>query len=45
MRPADRALLLLAAGVCAFALCFVDAARLRMAAGADAAERLSLIHI
>jgi len=39
MRPADRAFLLLAAGFCAFALCFVDAARLRAAAGPDEAER------
>lgn len=43
MRPADRAFLLLAVGVCAFALCFVDAARLRMAAGPDAAERMRLV--
>ena len=43
MRPADRALLALAAGFCAFALCFVDAARLRAAAGADEAERTRLV--
>lgn len=43
MRPADRALLTLAAGVCGFALCFVDAARLRAAAGADEAERTRLV--
>ncbi|MFA5124111.1 hypothetical protein [Zavarzinia sp.] len=43
MRPADRALLLLAAGGCAFALCFADAARLRAAAGPDEAERTRLV--
>ncbi|WP_310451913.1 hypothetical protein [Sulfuritalea sp.] len=43
MRPADRAFLLLAAGICAFGLCFVDAARLRAAAGADEAERTRLV--
>lgn len=43
MRPADRAFLLLAAGLCAFALCFVDAARLRAAAGPDEAERTRLV--
>lgn len=43
MRPADRALLLLAAGICAVALCFADAAHLRAAAGADEAERLRLV--
>ncbi|MDK9715434.1 MAG: hypothetical protein OEL86_15245 [Sulfuritalea sp.] len=43
MRPADRALLLLVAGGCAFGLCFVDAARQRAAAGADEAERTRLV--
>ena len=43
MRPADRALLALAAGICGFALCFVDGARLRVAAGADEAERTRLV--
>ena len=43
MRPADRALVLLLAGVAAFTLCFADAARLRGAAGADEAERTRLV--
>jgi len=43
MRPADRALLALAAGICGFALCFVDAARLRAVAGPDEAERTRLV--
>ena len=43
MRPADRALLLLAVGIGAFALCFADAARLRAGAGADEAERTRLV--
>ena len=43
MRPADRAMLLLLAGIGAFALCFVDAARLRTAAGEDEAERTRLV--
>ena len=43
MRHADRALLVLAAGICAFALCFVDTVRLRAAAGADEAERTRLV--
>ena len=43
MRPADRALLALAAGICGFALCLVDAARLRAAAGEDDAERTRLV--
>jgi len=43
MRPADRAALLLLAGLAAFALCFVDAARLRAAAGEDEAERTRLV--
>jgi hypothetical protein len=43
MRPADRAMLLLLAGIGAFALCFVDAARLRAAAGEDEAERTRLV--
>lgn len=43
MRPADRAALLLLAGLAAFALCFVDAARLRAAAGEDEAARTRLV--
>ena len=43
MRPADRAVLLLVAGIGAFALCFADAARLRAAPGADEAERTRLV--
>jgi hypothetical protein len=43
MRPADRAIVVLLAGLGAFVLCFVDAARLRAAAGADEAERLRLV--
>ena len=43
MRPADRAMLLLLAGIGAFALCFVDASRLRAAAGEDEAERARLV--
>lgn len=43
MRPVDRAFLLLAVGICAVALCFVDAARLRAAAGPDEAERTRLV--
>ena len=43
MRPADRALVLLLAGVAAFALCFADAARLRATAAADEAERTRLV--
>ena len=43
MRPADRAFLLLAAGTCAFGLCFVDAARLRLAGEGDEAERMQLV--
>jgi hypothetical protein len=43
MRPADRAMLLLLGGIGAFALCFVDAARLRAAAGEDEAERTRLV--
>ena len=43
MRPADRALLLLLAGIGAFALCFADAARVRATAGADATECTRLV--
>lgn len=43
MRPADQALLTLAAGICGFALCFVDAASLRAAAGAEEAECTRLV--
>ena len=43
MRPADRAFVFLFAGMAAFALCFVDAARLRAAAGPDEAERTRLV--
>ncbi len=43
MRPADRAIALLVAGIGAFVLCFVDAVRLRAAAGADEAERTRLV--
>ena len=43
MRPADRAIAFLLAGTAAFALCFVDAARLRATAGADEAERTRLV--
>ncbi len=43
MRPADRAMLLLLAGLGAFALCFVDAARLRANAGEDEADRARLV--
>ena len=42
-RPADRALIFLALGAIAFALCFVDASRLRAGAGADEAERSRLM--
>jgi hypothetical protein len=43
MRPADRAIAVLLVGICAFVLCFVDAARLRAAAGPDEAERTRLV--
>ena len=43
MRPADRAIAFLLAGTAAFALCFVDAARLRATAGADEAECTRLV--
>jgi hypothetical protein len=42
-RPADRALIFLVVAVVAFAACFVDAARLRAAAGPDEAERTRLV--
>ncbi|MDP2821620.1 MAG: hypothetical protein Q8O52_02920 [Sulfuritalea sp.] len=42
-RPADRVIAFLLAGIGVFALCFVDAARLRAAAGADEAERTRLV--
>ena len=43
MRPVDRAIAVLVAGIRAFALCFVDAARLRAAAGPDEVERTRLV--
>jgi hypothetical protein len=43
MRAVDRALLLMAAGVLAFAACFVDAARLRDAAENDVVAMVQMV--